>query len=135
MHRGAAFGDLDDDGRVDAVVTALEDRLEIWRNASPAQNHWLLVRTVGSRSNRDGVGAKLRLTTASGVQYSHVNDGGGLRVRLGRRVHFGLGGDAVVRELRIEWPSGTVDVLKDVAPDRVVTVKEGDARAGEPASR
>ena len=67
VHRGAAFGDLDNDGRMDVVVTALEAPLEIWRNVSPPPNHWLLVRAVGSRSNRDGMGATMRVTTASGV--------------------------------------------------------------------
>ncbi|PYT29632.1 MAG: hypothetical protein DMG57_10960, partial [Acidobacteria bacterium] len=72
VHRGAAFGDLDNDGRIDVVVTCLNAKPEIWHNASPALNHWLLIKTVGSKSNRDGIGAKLKLTTASGVQYNHV---------------------------------------------------------------
>jgi hypothetical protein len=135
VHRGAAFGDLDDDGRVDAVVSALEAPLEVWRNVSPAKNHWLLVRLVGSRSNRDGTGAKLRLTAASGAQYAHVNTAVGYGCASDPRVHFGLGGDAVAGELRIEWPSGAVDVLKDVAADRVVVVKEGAGGAGQPAPR
>jgi hypothetical protein len=135
VHRGAAFGDLDNDGRVDVVVTALEDRMEIWRNVSPAPNHWLLVRTVGSRSNRDGIGTKLRLTTASGVQYVDVNTAVGYGCASDPRVHFGLGKDAVVKELRLEWPSGTIDTLRDVAADRVLVVREGDAGAGRQASR
>ena len=133
VHRGAAFGDLDGDGRVDVVTTALEDRMEIWRNASPAPNHWLLVRTVGTRSNRDGAGAKLRLTTAAGVQYSHVNTAVGYGCASDPRVHFGLGPDAVAKELRIEWPSGTVDVLADVKADRVLTVREGETAGPAPA--
>jgi hypothetical protein len=135
VHRGAAFGDLDDDGRVDAVVSALEAPLEVWHNVSPAKNHWLLVRLVGSRSNRDGTGAKLRLTAASGAQYAHVSTAVGYGCASDPRVHFGLGGDAVAAELRVEWPSGAVDVLKDVAADRVVVVKEGEAGAGQPAPR
>ena len=130
VHRGAAFGDFDNDGRVDVVVTALEDRMEIWRNVSPAPNHWLLVRTVGTRSNRDGIGTKLRLTTASGVQYAHVNTAVGYGCASDPRVHFGLGKDAVVKQLRLEWPSGTIDTLGDVPADRVLVVREGDASAG-----
>jgi hypothetical protein len=135
VHRGAAFGDLDGDGRVDAVVTALEDRLEVWRNVSPAPNHWLLVHTIGTRSNRDGIGTKLRVTTASGAQYSHVTTSVGYASASDPRVHFGLGKDAVVQELRLEWPSGAVDVLKDVAVDRLLVVKEGDTGAGQQAAR
>ena len=82
VHRGAAFGDLDDDGRVDAVVSALEAPLEIWRNVSPAPSHWLLVRTVGTKSNRDGVGARIRVTTASGDADEPRQHGGRLRLRL-----------------------------------------------------
>jgi hypothetical protein len=127
VHRGAAFGDLDGDGRVDAVVSALEAPLEIWRNVSPAPNHWLLVRTVGTRSNRDGVGARIRVTTTSGTQTSHVNTAVGYGCASDRRVHFGLGPDFVVRELRIEWPSGAVKTQRDVPADRIITVREDEA--------
>ena len=127
VHRGAAFGDLDNDGRVDAVVSALEAPLEIWRNVSPTPNHWLLVNTVGSRSNRDGVGTRIRVTTASAVQHSHVNTAVGYGCASDRRVHFGLGPDAMVTELRIEWPSRAVQTLRDVPADRIVTVREDEA--------
>ena len=73
VHRGAAFGDVDNDGRVDAVVTALDGPLELWRNVSPAPHHWLLVETVGTKSNRDGMGAKVKVVTAQGAQHGHVN--------------------------------------------------------------
>ena len=106
VHRGAAFGDLDDDGRVDVVVTALEGPVEIWRNVSPAPNHWLLVRTIGTRSNRDGQGAKLKIVTASGTQWNAVNTAVGYAGASDKRVHFGLGADAVVRELVITLAVG-----------------------------
>jgi hypothetical protein len=133
VHRGAAFGDLDDDGRVDAVVSALEAPLEIWRNVSPTPNHWLLVTTVGTKSNRDGIGTKIRVTTPSGTQHSHVNTAVGYGCASDRRVHFGLGPDAVVTELRIEWPSGAVQTLRDVPADRIVTAREDEA-SGIPES-
>jgi hypothetical protein len=129
VHRGAAFGDLDDDGRVDVLVSALEAPLEAWRNVSPAANHWLLVKAVGARSGRDGVGAKVRVTTASGTQVSHVNTAVGYGCASDPRVHFGLGPDAVVRELRLEWPSGAVQTLRDVPADRVVIAREEEADA------
>jgi enediyne biosynthesis protein E4 len=140
VHRGAAFGDLDNDGRIDVVVTALEAPLEIWRNVSPASNHWLLVRTLGSRSNRGGIGATLRATTASGVQYNHVNTAVGYGSASDPRVHFGLGRDTSVKELRIEWPSGALQTLRDVAADQILVVREdaplpsASAPAGAPAS-
>jgi hypothetical protein len=128
VHRGAAFGDLDNDGRVDVVVSALEAPLEIWRNVSPTANHWLLVEAVGARGNRDGIGTRLRVTAASGVQHNHVNTAVGYGCASDRRVHFGLGPDSVVTELRIEWPSGDVQTLRDVRADRIITVREDEAR-------
>jgi hypothetical protein len=123
-HRGAAFGDLDDDGRVDAVVTALDESAEIWRNVSPTPNHWLSIRTVGTKSNRDGIGAELSLTTPSGVRHSHVNTAVGYGGASDVRVPFGLGKDASVTKLEVRWPSGIVQVLENVAADEVLVVKE-----------
>jgi hypothetical protein len=124
VHRGAAFGDIDNDGRVDVVVTALEAPLELWRNVSPAPNHWLAVLTVGTKSNRDGVGAKVKVVTASGTQYDHVNTAVGYGGASDRRVHFGLGRETVVRELTIVWPSGRTQTRKDVAANQVLRVRE-----------
>ncbi len=124
VHRGAAFGDLDNDGRVDAVATALNGPLEVWRNVSPTPNHWLLIKTIGTKSNRDGAGAKIKVMTASGAQYNHVNSAVGYGCSSDLRVHFGLGKDTVVKELQIDWPSGKIQVLKDVKADQILTVKE-----------
>jgi hypothetical protein len=128
VHRGVAFGDLDNDGRVDAVVTALEGPLEIWHNVSPTPNHWLLVLTIGSKSNRDGMGAKIKIVTASGAQYNHVNTAVGYGGSSDRRAHFGLGGDTLVKELTIDWPSGAVQMLRDVRVDQILTVREPEER-------
>lgn len=135
VHRGAAFGDLDDDGRVDVVVTALEAPMEVWRNVSPGSHHWLSVRAVGSGSNRDGVGAKIRVTTASGVQHAHVNTAVGYSSASDRRVHFGLGAHGRAEELRIQWPGGRVQILRDVAGDRELVVREEEAGPPEPPLR
>jgi hypothetical protein len=132
VHRGAAFGDLDNDGRIDAVVTPLEDRLEIWRNVSPTPHHWLLVRAVGSRSPRDAVGTKIRVRTSAGTQLNHVNTAVGYGCASDRRVHFGLGSDDVVDELRVEWPSGLVQTLRDVPADQVLVVREENAEPPDP---
>jgi hypothetical protein len=124
VHRGAAFGDLDNDGRVDAVVTALDAPVQVWRNVSPRPNHWLAIQTVGTKSNRDGIGAKIKLVSPSGVRYDHVNTAVGYGGASDKRVHFGLGKDDVVTRLEITWPSGIVQVLENLKADQVLVVKE-----------
>jgi hypothetical protein len=124
VHRGVAFGDVDNDGRVDAVVTALDGPIELWRNVSPAPNHWLSVKTVGTSSPRDGTGAKLKIVTAAGPQWSHVSTAVGYGGASDPRVHFGLGAEKTVRELTVTWPSGRTQTLKDVAADQVLIVTE-----------
>jgi hypothetical protein len=123
-HRGAAFGDLDGDGRVDAIVTALDERVEVWRNVSPAPNRWLEVRAEGRRSNRDGVGAEIAVTTASGVQHGHVNTAVGYGGASDVRVHFGLGKDETVAKLEVRWPSGATQTLQGIASNQVLVVRE-----------
>ena len=124
VHRGVAFGDVDNDGRVDVVVTALDGPLELWRNVSPAPNHWLSVKAVGASSPRDGTGAKVKIVTAAGAQWSHVSTAVGYGGASDPRVHFGLGAEKAVRELSVTWPSGKVQTLRDVAADQVLTVTE-----------
>jgi hypothetical protein len=124
VHRGAAFGDLDNDGRIDVVVTALDAAPEVWRNVSPTPNHWLIINPVGTESNRDGIGAKIKIVTSTAVQYNHVTTAVGYGCASDRRVHFGLGKDAMVKELQITWPSGTIQTIRDVKSDRILTVRE-----------
>ncbi len=124
VHRGAAFGDLDNDGRVDVVVSALDGSLELWHNVSPESRHWLLVDAVGRKSSHDGQGAKIKVVTASGAQYNDVNTAVGYGCASDRRVHFGLGADALVKELTITWPSGKTQTLDGVRVDQVLTVRE-----------
>ncbi|HKV62268.1 MAG TPA: CRTAC1 family protein [Candidatus Acidoferrum sp.] len=124
VHRGASFGDLDNDGRVDVVVTELDGPLRILRNVSPSGNHWLLVRTIGTKSNRDGIGTRIRAVTEDGVQYNAVATSVGYASSSDVRVHFGLGRRVLVRELELFWPSGSHQVLKNVKADQVLTVRE-----------
>jgi enediyne biosynthesis protein E4 len=126
VHRGAAFGDVDNDGRVDVAVTALDGPLELWRNVSGGARHWLLVDLRGRKSGRDAMGAKVRLVTNAGTQHKHVTTAVGYGGASDRRVHFGLGGEAVVQELRVAWPSGKTQTLKQVKADQVLVVQEPD---------
>jgi hypothetical protein len=126
VHRGGAFGDLDNDGRIDAVVTDLHGPIEVWRNVSPTPNHWLHIRTVGTRSNRDGVGAKIKVTTPTKTLYNHVNTAVGYGGSSDPRVHFGLGEEEVVTKLEITWPSGTVQTLENVPADQILVVTESE---------
>ena len=129
VHRGAAFGDVDNDGRLDVAVTALDGPLELWHNVSPAPNHWLLLNLVGTRSNRDGIGARVKATTASGTRYAEANTAVGYGSASDRRVHLGLGADDTVTELTVTWPSGKVQTLNKVKADQVLTVREPDQAA------
>jgi hypothetical protein len=124
-HRGCAFGDLDDDGRIDVVVSAIGDPAGILYNVTANAGHRLDLRLVGTKSNRDGLGATVKLTGASGrVQYNHATTAVGYASSSDKRVHFGLGDDGSAREIEVRWPSGTIQVLRDVAGDQVLEVKE-----------
>lgn len=124
-HRGCAFGDLNNDGKIDVVVSAIGSPVELLYNTSTDDNHWILIRTVGVKSNHDGIGTRIKITGASGlVQYNHVTTAGSYASSNDPRVHFGLGSDTVIQEIELKWPSGTVQVLRNVKADRILTVTE-----------
>ena len=124
-HRGAAFGDFDRDGRVDVVVTSLNEPVELLRNSSDPKQHWMELALTGTKSNRDAIGAKVKLTTPSGAtQYNHVTTSVGYASSSTRRVHFGLGSENRASRIEIRWPSGKIQQLQDVSADQVVKVTE-----------
>ncbi len=124
-HRGCAFGDLDDDGRVDVVVSAIGEPAEVLYNVTEGAGHWLVLRLRGTKSNRDGLGATVKLTGESGhVQYNHATTAVGYASSSDKRVYFGLGADRTAREIEIRWPSGFRQVLTNVSADRVLEVAE-----------
>jgi hypothetical protein len=124
LYHGAAFADFDNDGRVDAVVTAVNSPARLYRNTSPP-SHWIALRLVGTRSNRDGLGARVKLTLPSGaVQHNHATTSVGYASSSEPLVHFGLGPYGTVAEVEIRWPSGRLQTLKSVGCDRVLVVKE-----------
>lgn len=124
-HRGVAFGDLDNDGLVDVVVTVMDGTPKVLRNTASNQNHWLLVRLAGSRSNRMGLGAQLRLVDDVGrSQWNQATTSVGYASSSDSRVHFGLGGSKLVRELEVRWPSGVRQLLHNVKANQILVVKE-----------
>ncbi len=122
--RGMAVGDLDNDGRVDAVVTTNGGPVHILHNETPTKNHWILLELVGHRSNRDGIGAEITIKTSKGIQFYTVTTAGSYLSSNDKRAHFGLGTDTSVKEIKIRWPSGIVQILKDVRADQVLKVDE-----------
>jgi hypothetical protein len=123
-HRGLAFGDFDGDGRIDVVATALSADAEIWMNRSDQSAHWLDIALRGRKSNRDGIGARLKVVTKSGAQYNHMTTSVGYASSSDGPVHFGLGPDAVAESIEIHWPSGIVQTLQNVPADRILKVTE-----------
>jgi enediyne biosynthesis protein E4 len=119
-HRGAAFADFNGDGLLDAVVSSLGGPAELWQNVSPGNRHWIILRLEGTRSNREGIGARVKI----GNQYNEMTTASGYASSSDWGVHFGLGNTAVVKKIQIVWPSGVTQVLTDVKADRIVHVLE-----------
>ena len=125
-HRGCAFGDLNNDGKIDIVVSAIGSPAELLYNTSPTRNHWILIQTIGTKSNRDGIGTQIKITSKSGlVQYNQVTTAGSYASSSDKRVHFGLGLDSIVKEVELRWPSGSRQVLRNLKADQILQVTEG----------
>ncbi len=122
--RGLAVGDIDNDGRLDAVVTTNDGSVHVLHNETATQNHWILLQLVGHKSNRDAIGAEVTVLTASGPQYAIVSTAGSYLSASDKRVHFGLGQQAVVQRIEIRWPSGIRQTLKDVSADQILQIDE-----------
>ena len=126
--RGAAFDDLDNDGDVDVVILNLGQRPTVLRNMlneSGSPHHWLQVRLQGVKTNRDGVGARVCVVAGDLVQVDEVHSGRGYQSHWGSRLHFGLGNHQRVDRIEVRWIGGGVDVLENVAPDKLLTITEG----------
>ena len=126
--RGMAVGDFDNDGDLDLLVNCVNDVPQLLRCDSHTKNHWIKVKTVGTKSNRSGIGTRVYCTTEEDGkphrQMDEVRSGGSYLSQSDLRIHFGLGA-AASADLELHWPSGTVDRLTGLSPDRIVTVVEG----------
>jgi hypothetical protein len=129
--RGLAIGDIDNDGRLDAVATTNDGGLHVLHNSTQTQNHWLTLELVGHQSNRDAIGAEVKVVTAKGSQWATVTTAGSYLSSSDKRVHFGLGSEAVSRTIDIRWPSGIRQTLRDIRGDQILQVQEPSADAAE----
>jgi enediyne biosynthesis protein E4 len=122
--RGMAIGDLDNDGRVDAVVTTNGGAAYVLLNQTEHSGHWITLRFIGHKSNRDGIGAVVEVKTAFGKQWATVTTSSGYLSASDGRVHFGLGETPIVSCIEVRWPSGILQTLTDVKADRQMEVNE-----------
>jgi hypothetical protein len=119
-HRGCGFADFNNDGRIDVAVVSLEGPTELWENISPGGNTWLRIRLIGEKSNRDGIGARIRIAD----QHNHMTSAVGYVSSSHGPVHFGTGQAKRLPQVEIRWPSGIEQVLEDVATNQVLVVRE-----------
>jgi hypothetical protein len=126
--RGAAFDDLDNDGDIDVVVLNSRREPTLLRNDSPGKNHWIQIRLRGTRSNRDGIGARVKVVAGDLTQIDEVHSGRGYQSHYGMYPHFGLSQRTRIDRIEVRWIGGGTDVLKGVDVDRVIQINEGVSR-------
>jgi enediyne biosynthesis protein E4 len=125
--RGLATGDIDNDGRVDVVVTTNDGRMHVLHNDTTTPDHWLTLKLVGHKSNRDAIGAVVKIMSERGAQFATVTTAGSYLSSSDKRLHFGLGPDAAAQSIEIQWPSGIRQTIQSVRSDQIVNVDEPSA--------
>ena len=125
VSRGAALGDYDNDGDIDILITNSNQTPDLLRNDAPEQNHWLIFTTVGARSNRSGIGARIKVVADGKSQIREVKSGGSYPSHSDMRLHFGLGEAPKADLVEIQWPSRLVEQFTDVKGDRILVATEG----------
>ncbi len=128
--RGLAVGDLWNDGRMSAVINNMNAAPSLLVNQIRGANHWIAIRTVGTKSNRDGIGARLRVKTERRILVDEVRSGSSFDSNNDMRVHFGLGSATTIEWVEVRWPSGLTERFANLPADRIHTLKEG---AGDPS--
>jgi hypothetical protein len=126
--RGAGFDDLDNDGDIDVVILNSRREPTILRNDSPSRGHWLQVRLRGVKTNRDGIGAHVKVVAGDLTLLDEVHSGRGYQSHYGMRLHFGLGSRERVDHIEVRWIGGGIDVFKDIAVDQLLTITEGSSK-------
>ena len=122
--RGCAFGDYDNDGDIDVLINSVNAVPQLLRAESSNQNNWIKIKTIGVKSNRDGIGSRIKCITEDGSQIDEVRSGGSYYSQNDLRIQFGLGKNKRVKLIEIRWPSGNVDTLSDIPANQIITVKE-----------
>lgn len=130
--RGLALGDFWSDGRVSIVINNMNARPSLLVNSVRSANHWIGLKTVGTRSNRDGIGARITVTAGKRKMIDEVRSGSSYISQNDLRVHFGLGSATKMDSVEIRWPSGLVERFEDLRVDAIHTLKEGSGRAIDP---
>ncbi|MBI2949456.1 MAG: CRTAC1 family protein [Verrucomicrobia bacterium] len=131
--RGAAFDDLDNDGDLDVVILNSRREPTLLRNDSSPANHWIHIQLRGTKSNRDGIGARVTVTAGGLTQIDEVHSGRSYQSDFGKRLHFGLGGRGATEEIRVKWIGGGTDIVRNVGVDRLITIIEGRGAESPPA--
>jgi hypothetical protein len=125
--RGCAFGDLDNDGDIDIVINVLDGPPALLRNDRANKNSWIIVKCIGTKSNRSAIGARVSITAAGRTQIAEVMSGGSYYSHNDLRLHFGLGTATKVDAITVNWPSAMRDRLEGIRPNQILTIKEGSA--------
>ncbi|MBM3839584.1 MAG: CRTAC1 family protein [Verrucomicrobia bacterium] len=131
--RGAAFDDLDNDGDLDVVILNSRREPTILRNDSSKTNHWIQIQLRGTKSNRDGIGARVTVTAGDLSQIDEVHSGRSYQSDFGKRLHFGLGQRGAIEQIRVKWIGGGVDTVRNIGVDRLITLVEGRGLETPPA--